>query len=324
MDSLRAFAALSVCAFHFVCTINGFIANQSIINFFSIGKYGVHTFFVISGFVLPWSMYYSGYKLKNIGRFLLKRFIRLEPPYIVSLLLAIVLLYVRHTYYVSSTESGFEINLKQLLAHFGYLVPFLKDTDWLNVVYWTLAVEFQYYLFIAVLFFMVIHKNHYVRGGFYVLTLLSVTIADVNFLPHWLPVFVMGILVFQFKSEVIEKKEFFIYALINLLFITWYYPMALLLFVMVPVVFLLYFEKLKVAALNRIGKFSYSLYLMHTLIGSAFLNVMSHHVTNVSIKALMLITAFVFSLATAYLLYFLIEKPSKKFSSGLRFNKNRH
>jgi len=89
LDSLRAFAALSVCLFHFVCTTTGYITTDWILNLFDIGKYGVQLFFVISGFVIPWSMYAAGFQLKNLFSFLFKRLARLEPPYVFSVLIAL-------------------------------------------------------------------------------------------------------------------------------------------------------------------------------------------------------------------------------------------
>jgi len=322
IDSLRAFAAISVCLFHFVCTITGFIDNSLIRNVFSFGKYGVQTFFVISGFVLPWSMYNSGFSIKNFGTFMLKRIIRLEPPYVVSVVIAVILIYIRNVFYVGDTTRGFELNLKQLLSHFGYLVPFFKDVDWLNIVYWTLAVEFQYYLFIALFFFMLVNSNLWLKRIFHVVLLFSVLIGDVNFLPHWLAVFGIGILLFQLKSKMIGKPDFFILSLIYLCFMAWHYPLIMLPFVLIPVIALLYFEQLKVVLLNTIGKFSYSFYLMHTLIGSSFLNVMSHHVYSAPIKFILVLTAILLSLAVSYFLYVWVEKPSKNLSSSLKFTKS--
>lgn len=64
LNSLRFFAAFSVCMFHFVCKVTGFIKDEFTLSLFDNGKYGVQMFFVISGFIIPWSMYYSRYKKK--------------------------------------------------------------------------------------------------------------------------------------------------------------------------------------------------------------------------------------------------------------------
>ena len=55
---------------------------------------GVTAFFVISGFVLPLSLSSNGYRLSDAPVFLLKRAVRLEPPYLATILLIVTLGYV--------------------------------------------------------------------------------------------------------------------------------------------------------------------------------------------------------------------------------------
>ncbi len=57
------------------------------------GKYGylgVDIFFVISGFVIPWSLYRTRYAIRDYPRFLLKRNVRLYPPYLASIAISIL------------------------------------------------------------------------------------------------------------------------------------------------------------------------------------------------------------------------------------------
>ena len=56
-----------------------------------LGLYGVSVFFVISGFVIPYSLYRGGYRLPQYGKFVLKRIIRLDPPYLVTIILILAL-----------------------------------------------------------------------------------------------------------------------------------------------------------------------------------------------------------------------------------------
>jgi peptidoglycan/LPS O-acetylase OafA/YrhL len=144
LDSLRAFAAISVCLFHFVCTTTGYIKGEWILELFSIGKYGVQMFFVISGFVIPWAMFNARFEFKNFFTFLFKRLARLEPPYIFSVFLVLIILFLRE-YLLGLNTDHIHVSVKQVLLHFGYLIPFFEEYKWLNQVYWTLAIEFQYY-----------------------------------------------------------------------------------------------------------------------------------------------------------------------------------
>jgi hypothetical protein len=45
----------------------------------------------------------------------------------------------------------FEWSVPQILSHAGYLTGLL-GYEWLNIVYWTLAIEFQFYILIAIFF----------------------------------------------------------------------------------------------------------------------------------------------------------------------------
>jgi peptidoglycan/LPS O-acetylase OafA/YrhL len=113
------------------------------------GWLGVEVFFVISGFVIPYSMHRGGYRVsQHFWRFLAKRLARLEPPYLVSIVVVVIL------WYLSALTPGFQgtnpdIRPTRLLLHLGYLNAFFGH-PWLNPVYWTLGIELQYYLLVAI------------------------------------------------------------------------------------------------------------------------------------------------------------------------------
>jgi peptidoglycan/LPS O-acetylase OafA/YrhL len=62
LDSLRGLAAISVCIYHFVVGPINFVKDENVLNVFSYGKYGVQLFFVISGFIIPWSLHNKKYE----------------------------------------------------------------------------------------------------------------------------------------------------------------------------------------------------------------------------------------------------------------------
>ena len=147
---LRGIACLIVFLFHLFCVSGGYYENQGFVDFFRFGKYGVHMFFVISGFVITHSFLLSNYKVKNYFTFLKKRIIRIEPAYIITLLIGIGYTLSRNIF-ISENALFDNLNFMEILAHVGYVVPFF-DYTWLNIVFWTLAVEFQFYLIFALLF----------------------------------------------------------------------------------------------------------------------------------------------------------------------------
>jgi hypothetical protein len=144
VDALRGFAAVAVCFFHFTLGTSHFVDVSILRGVGSYGWLGVEVFFVISGFIVPYAMTNARYSLDQWPRFVAKRLIRLEPPYLVSIAVVIVLSLA------SSIATGFrrpavDVTLSQLADHFGYLNGYL-GLPWLNSVYWSLAIEFHYVL----------------------------------------------------------------------------------------------------------------------------------------------------------------------------------
>lgn len=319
LDALRAFAALSVCLFHFICTVNGFIDSETVKYFFSFGHYGVQLFFVISGFVIPWSLFHSNYQLRNYFTFAVKRFIRLEPPYIVSLMVAIA-----HTYFraMSPHYNGVDITptFKQIALHFGYLIPFVEGQKWIRPVYWTLAIEFQYYLSIGLLFPLLAGKRWSGRVVFYVLCLVGPFFLN-NFLPYYLPVFLLGISMFLYKSAIITIVELVVVTIVASLEILVFHDTGTLVFSLIGYFAILFFSDFKTKVLTFLGDISYSIYLFHSLTGLVLINYISHSVHQPIVKLLAVLVALLVTVGCSYLVYRFVELPSKKLSSKIKFKK---
>ena len=89
LDALRSIAVLAVCSFHY--TNAQFIERFG--HFQASGKYGllgVKIFFVISGFIIPFSMFRAGYQVRSFFQFMLKRIARLDPPYLASIAIVVL------------------------------------------------------------------------------------------------------------------------------------------------------------------------------------------------------------------------------------------
>ena len=323
LDSLRAIAAWAVCLFHFVCTTVGFVDKDGFIyHTFHYGRYGVHLFFVISGLVIPWSLYHSNYQLKNFFKFFIKRLTRLEPPYVVSVLIMLGVLFFRK-YSPAYNDTEVTITVRQILLHFGYLIPFFKGLTWINNIYWTLAIEFQYYLIIGLLYFLFISRKNYLRlAGYLIVFLLPIVLPFSNFLPYWLPLFGIGIIIFLYKInriKIIELVAFSILFLTNIFILN---DKAAFIVVLLSELAILLLFNWSNKILTWLGKFSYSVYLMHAIIGAAVVNLLSHYVTTMLGKFVVVITGLIITFCVSYLMYLIVEKPSKKLSSKLAYRKN--
>jgi peptidoglycan/LPS O-acetylase OafA/YrhL len=320
IDSLRAFAAISVCIFHFVCTTTGLEYPATMTALSTFGQYGVHIFFVISGFIIPWSMYYKNYRIGSMLKFMAKRLIRLEPPYLASILLILIIAFIKTRFHIGA-EAAEAITPARIGLHFGYLINFFPEYKWLNNVYWTLAIEFQYYLIMSFLYLLFVHKSLWLRVLAYALCFgmaWFVSDASNKHFPAYAPLFLFGIIVFQYKANLVGSLECAIiivacfvynYAVLNI-------PTAC--FGLSTALVILFFAELKIPVLDRLGKMSYSIYLIHPVIGAAVINILSRYAHTTIQKLLILLAGLIVTFASSYLMYLLIEKPSKKLSSKIK------
>jgi peptidoglycan/LPS O-acetylase OafA/YrhL len=108
----------------------------------SHGGRGVEIFFVISGFILGWPFarqHILGQKRVNLGQYYIRRLTRLEPPYVLSLLMRTVLLAISGLYPVA-------VLLPHLFASLFYAHNFVYHASPLvSVVAWSLEIEIQFY-----------------------------------------------------------------------------------------------------------------------------------------------------------------------------------
>ena len=156
VDSLRGIAALSVAAYHIdrYGPLPG-AASSVIPKFINStlhhGWVGVQMFFVISGFVIAYTLRGMRVTPSSLGNFALRRSLRLDPPYWVTMLF-VVGLYVLTTS-LFNVEDGLMDQAPtwdQVLAHLCYMQNILGYHN-LSAGFWTLCIEVQFYILFAVL-----------------------------------------------------------------------------------------------------------------------------------------------------------------------------
>ena len=205
IDFLRGIAALSVAWFHFTNGNVDFL-DPGLLKF--SGKYGylgVEIFFVISGFIIPYSLWRSQFNLRSHWKaFLAKRIIRLHPAYLASIILTIFL------WYASTLHPSFQgqppnLNLLNLLLHLGYLNGVFNQ-PWISPVFWTLGIEFQYYLLILLIWpFLSSRKNYQNYFCYSILFCVPLVFtSSSNLVFHWLNLFGFRIISFEYFSNKIN------------------------------------------------------------------------------------------------------------------------
>ena len=204
----RGIAAVAVVWFHFANGNVHFLHEGLLKQSGAYGWLGVDIFFVISGFILPYSLFRARYRPStvNYARFLWKRISRLDPPYLASLVIVLMLGYLST---VVPTYRGSQPNYSMvtILMHLGYINAFF-GRPWLNAVYWSLAIEFQYYVLIGLLFPLVRSNNRAVRLAFLcILGLSAFFIPRGDLVFHYFFLFIMGFAAFLSRSAIVQRWE---------------------------------------------------------------------------------------------------------------------
>ncbi|MGZ4834255.1 MAG: acyltransferase family protein [Terriglobales bacterium] len=320
IDALRGLAAFSVAWFHFT---NGgpLLANGVLKSSGHYGWVGVEMFFVISGFIIPYSLYRAGYQGSDFSRFLLKRITRLDPPYIADILLIIAISYL------VPFAPGFRgewphYTATQLLCHLGY-VNSIVGKPWVNIVFWSLGIEFQYYLLIGVLFPLLVDRRRSVRFGFlFALILLAILIRRYTLVFVWFPLFVSGILTFQRKAELISTKTM-LGGLLVTGTVCWLVNGHLVSIVVIATALVIAFVEIPSSRLTDLGLISYSMYLLHVPIGGKIVNLGSRWAHTLPAQLLVLAAAVAGTIAASWVFYRFIELPSQRLSSSVRYRGRR-
>ena len=145
VDACRGFAALLV---YFGHTGTALSLPPLVLH----GESGVHLFFVLSGYLLygPFAKaLLESTALPSIGRFYARRFLRIWPPFAVALVVSSVARYLLRN---QPPSVGLVLEHALFVTNYDFRagVPVFYR---INAVFWTLAVEAQFYLLLPILAF---------------------------------------------------------------------------------------------------------------------------------------------------------------------------
>jgi peptidoglycan/LPS O-acetylase OafA/YrhL len=320
---LRGIAATMVCFYHLTWGVPDLLPDTNILKHIGIyGKRGVEIFFVISGFVIPYSMFVKNYSIGNFFIFLKKRVIRIEPPYLISILFVLLLNFVST---LSPYYRGAPVHLDwiNIASHLAYLNVFTGGT-WLNPVYWTLAIEFQYYLIIALVFQLIVSKNSYIRIIFFIVFNASVFLvhSQYRFIFTYSAYFIIGILLFQYLCKIISRTEYLILTLTTLILIFYKDGLVLTVTPLATLLVIVYVDKVPYF-LQYLGLISYSFYLIHSPVGGRILNFSENFVHNLFLRECIVFAAVFICIIASAVYYKFFEKVFKNISSSIKYDNRR-
>ena len=318
LDSLRGLASVSVAWFHLMYIWGGVAA---VVSFSKYGHFGVNLFFVISGFIIPWSMNRAGYSYSMAGRFLLKRIARIEPPYLLSALLALIFSFLG-SHAPGYSGPPFHLNWPALFSHLGYL-NFFNGLPWLQPVFWSLAVEFMFYMSMALIFPLLNSKDIKLRFSAILVLLALIPFNRHNHFQFGfnMPFFLIGIVLFQWKANLASGFSTCIY-IITLVCISQIYMNIGQVLAGVGSALLVAFLNRPIPILHQLGVISFSLYLVHIPVGSRIGNLCLRYLPHspawsIASALLSIFASVLFAIA----FYYLAEVPAHRLSSRIRFRR---
>jgi peptidoglycan/LPS O-acetylase OafA/YrhL len=308
VEYTRGIAALMVMWFHFTYQLPAGVLRTSGL----YGYLGVEAFFVISGFIIPYAMDLRHYRLgRESWIFLGRRIIRLQPPYVVSVLLILCVPYLAGL--TPWFDGGITAHdLYRAALHVIYLVPWSGE-DWFSAVYWSLAIEFQYYfVMLAAAPLLLYRKNLWPQRAFFVAVMLvGYASSETRLVFLYLPIFGFGFVQFLYMRRGMALPECAAWGL-AFAAVTCSQDPTWAIGAVIALLALNAPWPARSAPLLFFGTISYSLYLLHGATGFGTDEVLGRIAAVPPTAALVLRIAAALALATAF--WWLIERPSTALS----------
>jgi peptidoglycan/LPS O-acetylase OafA/YrhL len=308
LDVLRAVAALAVCFFHF--RRGSMFEGSFYQEVASFGHYGVDVFFVISGFVIPLALWKRGFGLSQTGGFWLSRFVRLYPAYLLASGVALLL------WYLSAAMPGFRgslpppLTLAQVWSNLALTADVFRQ-DWFLEVAWTLAIEAQYYVLVALVFPVFTGRWPALRVPVLWLWILSPLVMENSYLVfRWTALFGMGLVVMLGQAGMLGRAWMWVLLTVSVAVQWWARDGVSAGVGLGTALVILLVPPLRMPALMWVGGISYSLYLLHLPVGGRVMNYLERFGDVAWVAVLAVPLALAASLLAAFLFYKLVEAPS--------------
>jgi peptidoglycan/LPS O-acetylase OafA/YrhL len=341
VDALRGLAALAVAGGHFYSGLwtarSGPLFPWPLHQVLTHGNCGVEIFFVISGFVMAHSLRQARIGPRFFGLFLLRRSLRLDPPYWATIALAVALAVV------AGWLRGRPPVLpgwSQVLLHLVYLQDLAGAGDIVEV-FWTLCMEVQFYLAFALLLGLSQRlagrgrPQGVVLGVFVPLTLLSLAV-QFGFVPwpyratmvkFWY-LFQLGALACWAVQGMVRARWLLGYVAALLLLLAGSFTVESLIGALTGTSLYVagrlgrLHDGLGYRPLQHLGRLSYSLYLVHPLVGVPFCYFVRERLVGatpgLAAGAALFALAVGVSVAFAEVFHRLVERPALGWSQRVR------
>lgn len=312
---MRGIAAMAVVIFHYTVKFQDFYPAAKPPPFsFLYGFYGVHLFFIVSGFVILMSL-----ERRNGQGFIKSRFIRLYPIFWVCVLLTFAVLSLNNSIDFSISPIALFINLTMLHDYVG--APAVDG------VYWSLSYEIGFYVFMYAVFrFNLRRFIDYIPVVFVIFSItylfveqyVSNSLRYVLVLNSYAHLFACGIALYLIYSKGV--KWHWVVAILAVPFIQLaQHGWVSFVWIAVAVglsVLAVFWRNLNVKMGSKVvwpliflGKISYALYLCHQMIGYVLLAALQKAGLGAGVSIIAVIALMI---ALASVLTFYIERPAAR------------
>lgn len=347
LDSLRGIAALYVTIFHFYSILKDktdFILPSLLNSILLEGTIGVQIFFVLSGFVIAYSIYRQDINLSFLGKFFIRRSVRLDPPYWMALFLSLLGALFSITFFTKPVETL--PSAGEILANLFYLQDFLQIERIIHVS-WTLCMEIQLYLFFVALTGTLLWIQKvcnlkikekvfdtpiflWVFGILFLFSLIQnlpiFPLVPGLFTPYWYPFF-LGSLLCWVYMDALSVRYYWMCCTLMIGFL-WYAPIKQMeeILVISLMIYTVGFKNrlhdlLTFQPFQYLGKISYSLYLTHWLFAGKFMDAMARRFAeemDMTTGVVLLMLSLFIAILCADFFYRWIERPSLRWSQKLK------
>ncbi len=302
--------------------------------FIDWGSYGVALFFIISGFVIPFSC-----SNKSRLAFFISRFFRIFPTYIVGFSVSILAIFLSSIFW----NKPYPYSTYEIFIHY---IPGIRDIFWsrnIDGIIWTLEVEIKFYI-LCIMFKKYIYsvKIFYIPA---VLFILSLMFHEDSFIEVYNrnPILYKMLIIFYSSSQYVifmfigvvfnfiyrkNIKNIYGYYIIFVIMIMFCihgqagpytqgikfissYILAVITFYMC---FIFKYSFYSSNILKFLSKISYSLYIIHGIFGYVILRILIEIGTPVLLAILSTLCCV---LGVATILNYFIELPSQKIGKKL-------
>jgi peptidoglycan/LPS O-acetylase OafA/YrhL len=349
IDGLRGLASIMVAIGHLAGAAEAHhpgILGPGVMHLASFGRYGVQIFFVLSGFVIAHSVITGAYSFSYFGRFVGRRFVRLDLPYWSVIALELILLAVSGM--LMAQYSRELPSLPQIVTNMFYLQQYL-GYDHIVPVFWTLCYEVQFYL-VYVLSLVLLAKLQNAGASSQTVRRIATFALAVSFC--WSLAMYLGLIVNPHRGLFVDRWYQFAFGVVTYLYfrghVGWlpvasgaalcvicgwafsvdgYRLTSTLLTAATGIAILAslrysWWNSLMIGpGMQFLGRISYSLYLLHSSIGWRA-TVVTRELFGNSYSTAAAYVAFAVGLAASifasYIMYLLIERPAINLARKIR------